>query len=158
MARLSAILFTFALATLCRADKPADRPTPQAVEFFEKQVRPVLVEKCVSCHGQKAKRGSLRLDSRKAMLEGGDTGPAIVVGQPDKSLLIQAVRRAGELKMPPKGKDPLSRAEIDALAAWVKMGAPWPEGESKPAVSSVAEARKNHWSFRAVKRPAVPDV
>jgi mono/diheme cytochrome c family protein len=154
MARLCAVLLTIALAASARADKP----TPQAVEFFEKSVRPVLVEKCVSCHGPKSKRGGLRLDSRKAMLEGGDTGPAIVAGQPDKSLLIQAVRREGELKMPPKGKDPLTRAEIDALAAWVKMGAPWPEGESKPAVSSAEEARKNHWSFRPVNRPAVPDV
>src|SRR5262245_19460434 len=124
MARLS-ILFVLALAAPAWADKPAERPDPRAIEFFEKHVRPVLVEKCQSCHGSKDQRGGLRLDSREAVLKGGYTGPAVVAGQPDRSLLLKMVRGEGELRMPPKQKDALGRAQIDALAAWVKMGAPW---------------------------------
>src|SRR4051812_39275346 len=80
-------------------------PPAADVEFFEKHVRPVLVEKCVSCHGPKTQRGGLRLDSRQAALQGGDSGPALVPGQPEKSLIVSAVRRAGDVKMPPKDKD-----------------------------------------------------
>src|SRR5262245_40528979 len=98
MPRLCAVLSVLALAAAAPA--PAEKPSAQAVEHFEKHVRPVLVEKCVSCHGPDKHRGGLRLDSRKAALEGGDSGPAVVAGQPEKSLLIKAVRRQGELKMP----------------------------------------------------------
>jgi mono/diheme cytochrome c family protein len=150
-------LTALALVPAARADQPA--PDPRGVEFFEKHVRPVLVEKCIGCHGPKTQRGSLRLDSRDALLKGGDTGPAVVAGQPDKSLLVRAGKRDGDLKMPPKEKDRLTPAQVDALSAWVRMGAPWPAGTSPAAAgSSTALARKSHWSFRPVSRPPLPAV
>src|SRR5258707_997246 len=76
----------------------------QETEFFESRIRPVLVENCQSCHGAKRQQGGLRLDSRTAALKGSDTGPVLIPGNPDKSLLIQAIRHAGDVKMPPKGK------------------------------------------------------
>src|SRR5262245_35745712 len=94
------------------------KPSPAALEHFEKSVRPVLVEQCVKCHGPQKQRGGLRLDSRQAILTGGDSGPAVAPGQPDKSLLLKAIRHDGDLKMPPKTK--LDRAAIDALTAWVR--------------------------------------
>src|SRR5437764_9150166 len=101
-------------------------PAPaRADDFFEKHVRPVLVENCLECHGAKKQRAGLRLDSREALLRGGENGPAVVAGDPDKSLLIEAVRQTGELKMPPKKR--LTAPQVDALAAWVKAGAPWPK-------------------------------
>src|SRR5262245_40416685 len=83
------------------AAAPAGRPAPvsaPAAEFFEKHVRPVLVEHCHSCHGPKKRRGGLRLDSRAGLLKGGDSGAAVVPGQPEKSLLVRAVRHEGDLK------------------------------------------------------------
>jgi mono/diheme cytochrome c family protein len=82
---------------------PCD-PATAADDPFEGHIQPLLVEKCQSCHGAEKQKGGLRLDSGPALLKGGDSGPAIVPGKPDQSLLIQAVRRAGDLKMPPNGK------------------------------------------------------
>src|SRR5262245_19873349 len=103
--------FRALLASLCclgpadsalRADPPGT-PTPQQLEFFEARVRPVLAEHCFSCHGPKKQTAGLRLDSRAALLRGGESGPASVPGQPEKSLLINAVRHSRALRMPPKG-------------------------------------------------------
>ena len=95
-------------------------------QHFEAKVRPLLIERCHKCHAGKAMKGGLRLDSREALLKGGDTGPAIVPGDPDKSLLIKAVRYTDkDLKMPPKDKK-LSDAEIEHLETWVRLGAPDP--------------------------------
>ncbi len=146
------LLAVLALVPAARADRPA------AVEHFEKHVRPLLLEKCVRCHGPKQQRGGLRLDSRAALLAGGDNGPALVVGQPDKSLLIRAVKRQGELKMPPKEGERLDAAQVAALADWVRLGAPWPASSAAPGGNSVAEARRKHWSFQPVRRPALPTV
>src|SRR5687768_1506479 len=106
-------------ATAARAD---DTPSPGGVEFFEKKVRPVLVKHCYSCHSVDAKklRGELRLDTRDGVRKGGASGPAVVPGDPAKSLMIQAVKHADESqRMPPK--EPLAKAEIADLEAWVKM-------------------------------------
>src|SRR4051794_37027434 len=127
----------------------ADVPTPDA--GFERHVRPLLAEHCLGCHGPKKQKGGLRLDSRAAMLAGGDSGPAVKPGD-DKSLLLQAVRHAGDLKMP-EGKK-LSDMAVAALAAWVKAGAPWPDERAAPG----ADDWKKHWAFRPVRRPPVPDV
>ena len=102
-----------------------------ADDHFEKHVRPLLVEKCQSCHGSEKAKGGLRLDSGPALLKGGDSGPAVAPGKPTESLLIQAVRQTGELKMPPKGK--LKNAEIAHLEAWVKAGAVWPNSTATPS-------------------------
>jgi hypothetical protein len=152
-----AVLLT-SLGGLCFAAGMARAALPdaQALEYFEKRVRPVLVEKCQSCHGPKKQQGGLRLDSRAGLLKGGDNGPVVQPGQPDKSVLIQAVRHEGDLKMPPKGK--LDAEAVAALAGWVKMGAPWPEAAPATGATTVAEARKSHWSFRPVTTPALPTV
>src|SRR5438034_442362 len=92
----------------------------EGIEFFEKKIRPVLAERCYECHSENAKKlkGSLRLDSKAAMLKGGDTGPSIVPGDPQKSLLVKAIRQKDEeLKMPPKGK--LTDVQIADFEAWI---------------------------------------
>ncbi len=135
-------------------------PTAAAAQFFETKVRPILVESCFSCHGEKKQRGSLRVDSLGALLEGGETSPAIVVGHPEKSLLIKAIHYDdNELKMPPSKK--LAREQIDVLEQWIKMGAPWPGSEKAPATTrkgefQVTDKDRAHWSFQPVKKPLVP--
>src|SRR5262245_64805007 len=91
-------------------------------EFFEARVRPVLAANCYDCHADEH-YGDLRVDSREALLKGGKSGPAIVPGDAEKSLLIGAVRQTGALKMPKSGR--LKPEEVDALVAWVNAGAPW---------------------------------
>src|SRR5262245_42743924 len=108
------------------------KPTPEAIQFFETKVRPVLAANCFECHGEKKQKRDLRLDSLAAILEGGDNGPAIVPGHPEKSLLIKVINHDGETKMPSKSKK-LPKEQIDALTQWVKMGAPWP-GDGKTPV------------------------
>ncbi|MBL9200416.1 MAG: DUF1553 domain-containing protein [Opitutaceae bacterium] len=165
--RISAALLAASLAAgLPAADMPANHP-PMAklsasdLQFFETKIRPILADKCYNCHskaGDKV-RGGLLLDSREALLHGGNTGPAIVPGNPDKSLLIQAVRYKDEdLQMPPKGEK-LSDQQIADLTEWVRRGAPDPR---VPAVGasgkSYAGVGKNHWAFQPVKKPALPEV
>jgi hypothetical protein len=138
-------------------DKPPAKPTPEGVEFFEKKVRPVLVKHCYSCHGEDAKKrkGELRLDTRAGVLRGGATGPAIVPGAPDKSLLITAIKHGtGVEPMPPKEKLP---ADVIAdLEAWVKIFAPDPrDGDTGSQRLDLARA-KEFWSFKPVVRPLVP--
>src|SRR5262245_23451569 len=108
-----------------RATEPSSAVTPQAAEFFETRIRPVLAENCFSCHGATRPKAGLRLDSAASMRRGSDDGPVVVSGDPDHSPLIQAIRYEGTVRMPPKGK--LPAPAIEALTAWVKMGAPWPE-------------------------------
>jgi mono/diheme cytochrome c family protein len=132
---------------------PPDRPpTPSEIEFVENKVRPVLVEHCAKCHGDKKQMAGLRLDDRARMLKGGESGPALVPGDPEASLLIKAVRHNGDLKMPPK--TPLPAPAVEALTAWVKMGAPWPATKSAVA----ADAWKRHWAFQPVADPPLPTV
>src|SRR5476651_2694244 len=98
------------------------KPTAESLDFFEKKIRPLLVDRCYSCHSAEAKKikGALRVDSRETLLKGGDTGPALVPGDPEKSLLLKAVRYVDpDLKMPPKQK--MAAAQIDDLARWVMM-------------------------------------
>jgi mono/diheme cytochrome c family protein len=97
----------------------------QGDTLFTTKIKPVLDGQCLRCHGSSLPRGGLRVDSREALLQGGGRGPAIVPGHPEQSLLIEAVHQTGELKMPRKGK--LSDEEIEALADWIKAGAPWPK-------------------------------
>jgi hypothetical protein len=135
------------------------KPTPAALQFFEMKVRPILADHCFECHGEKKQKRGLRLDSLSDMLEGGDTGPAIVPGHPEKSLLVKAINHDGKLKMP---KMKLPRGQIDALTQWVKMGAPWPGGDTpaptRKAEFQITEKDRSLWAFQAVKRPAAPAV
>ena len=100
------------------------------VEFFEKKIRPVLVDNCYNCHSANTNsKGGLRVDDRNGLLTGGGRGPAVVPGQPEKSLLIKAIRYDDkDLKMPPSKK--LSREQIADLTEWVRRGAPLPEDGS----------------------------
>lgn len=154
------ILGMFWLTQSANGAPPATPPiSPEAREFFEKRIRPTLIEKCFSCHSDKKQMGGLRLDSRTALLKGGDSGPAFLPGQPDKSLLVQVVRRSGDVKMPPKDKDALDAGTVEALSDWVKVGAPWPlEGGDKSILSSVTEFRKKHWSLQPVQAVPLPTV
>jgi mono/diheme cytochrome c family protein len=140
--------------SIARGDEPK-APSAEASAYFETSVRPVLAEQCFQCHGAKKQSGGLRLDSRTAILQGGDGGPALVVGEPDKSLLVQAIRHQGELKMPEKGK--LPDPAIEAVATWVKMGAPWP-ASSVPSAESKADAARKHWSLQPVVDSSPPRV
>src|SRR2546428_2748126 len=110
-------------------------PDPTTIEFFEKKVRPLLVARCVSCHGASQQFSSLRVDSREALLRGGNRGPAIVPGDPQLSLLAKAVRHEG-LNMPVGGK--LEPAEIAAIEKWITLGAPWPDDTVKTAAGAGA--------------------
>ncbi|HTQ53234.1 MAG TPA: PSD1 and planctomycete cytochrome C domain-containing protein [Bryobacteraceae bacterium] len=130
-------------------------------DFFENQIRPLLVQRCASCHTQAGAASGLRVDTRDALLKGGERGAAIVPGNPDGSLLIQAVRQEGALKMPKGGK--LTSREISDLVTWVKMGAPWPK--SAPALVAaggpasnftVTEQQRAFWSFVPLHKPPIP--
>jgi hypothetical protein len=126
-------------------------------EFFEGKVRPVLVEQCQKCHGAVKQEGGLRLDSRQALLKGSDNGEVVVLGDPDQSPLIEAVRRTGPIKMPPKRE--LPRAVVADLEQWIKSGAPWPAGSrSNPSPAGPQAAWKRHWAFQPVEQPALPEV
>jgi hypothetical protein len=131
------------------------------VEFFEKKIRPVLVERCYECHSAESKKvkGGLRLDTRDAVLKGGDSGPALLPGDPEKSLLIKAVRYGDpDLQMPPKDKK-LPEASIADLVTWVRLGAPDPRTNQVAEKSSYdfAEARKL-WAFHPPSDPVPPRV
>src|SRR5437868_11535753 len=109
-------------------------PSSEQVESFEARIRPILAANCYDCHTDQ-RMGGLRVDSREALLKGGRSGPAIVPGDPDKSLLIQAVRQTSEtLKMPKGGR--LRPDEIDALVDWVKQGAVWKESKVTAATAA----------------------
>ena len=137
--------------------------TPEQTTFFESKIRPVLSDNCYKCHSQAAEKvkGGLLLDSREGWQKGGDTGPAIVPGDLEKSLLIRAIRyKDKDLQMPPNDKR-LSDQQIADLEAWVKMGAPDPRaaGATAEHVYKVEMAQaKKHWAFRPVIRPAVPGL
>lgn len=128
---------------------------PDASDHFERSVRPILVDVCGKCHGAKKQHGGLRLDSRAAILKGGDRGAAITPGKADTSLLITAIRRAGALKMPPR--EPLTEAQVAALTRWVEDGAPWP-AKSGTTQAGVSPDPAQHWAFQPVSNPTPPAV
>lgn len=131
-------------------------------EFFEKQVRPLLIEHCQECHGDQKQEAGLKFTSREALLRGGDTGPAIVPDKPAESLLIRAVEYLDEPKMPPSGK--LSDAQIAVLKKWVESGATWPESptpdktESSEGGFRVTPAQREWWAFQAIADAPPPLV
>jgi mono/diheme cytochrome c family protein len=135
-------------------------PSSDANDFFENKVRPLLAENCYACHTN-LESGGLRVDSRDALIKGGTSGPALTPGDPEKSLLIQAIRQTGDLKMPKGGK--LKADQIQALADWVKMGAPWPASANQLPVSTapkyvITPKQRAFWSFQQLKSPLIPQV
>jgi mono/diheme cytochrome c family protein len=149
----------FALVGLGTLLLRAADPTPDQVQFFENQIRPILSDKCYACHSADATkvRGGLLLDSREGTLQGGDSGPAVVPGHPNRSLLISAVNYADEnLQMPPKGNK-LTDREIAALERWVRMGAPDPRDDTAGTSGRVMDGA-DHWAWQPLRQPAVPGV
>jgi len=152
-------LLLFAVALSLTGGLRAEEPDAAGQAFFENQVRPVLVARCYKCHSQEAEnlRGGLLLDSRTGWQAGGDSGPALVPGDADASLLIKVLSYDGDIQMPPEGK--LPDAEIATLREWVKRGAPDPR-DGKPAAKgrkpiNIEEGRQ-HWSFQPLRSVATP--
>jgi hypothetical protein len=148
----------------------APQPTDEQLNFFERKIRPVLAEKCYECHSDKAKKvkGGLKLDTKAAVLHGGENGPAVVPGRPDDSLLIEAIRYANkDNQMPPKTK--LSDSVIKDFEEWVRMGAPDPRGGGSVADAGAAasqwkkkeiniEEGRKFWAFQQPKKTEAPQV
>ncbi|HEV7222736.1 MAG TPA: DUF1549 domain-containing protein, partial [Pirellulales bacterium] len=169
----SIVLLSGLLGALAAAENPAAdnvarpaaaaRPPAEALEFFEKRVRPLLVSQCQKCHGAKQQKGGLRLDSRAAALAGGDSGPAVVPGKTDQGLLLDAVAYGDLYQMPPSGK--LPAADLETFRRWVELGAPWPAETGaataqKPSEFDLAQ-RAKHWAFQGWidhEPPAVRDA
>ena len=133
-------------------------------EFFETRVRPLLAEKCYPCHSA-SEMGNLRLDSKERLLKGGKSGPAVVPGDPEKSLLVQAITgRHERLKMPPT--EPLKELEVSILTEWVRAGAFWPEPPQERVTASpipqgeyvITPAQRAFWSFQPIRQTSIPKV
>ena len=158
--RLPTLIFFAAFTISTHAAAPA--PTTDQLDFFEATIRPILAESCYKCHSEKEgkSKGSLTLDTRDGLLRGGDTGPALVAGDPEKSVFIQAVRYTDEeLQMPPeKSGGKLSPEKIAALERWVKMGAPDPRTGPVTAVALDMARARQHWAFQPVIKPSVPKI
>ncbi len=150
-----ALFFTAgAIDNAALADEPL---TPQQLQFFEKHVRPLLSEQCYKCHSEKSSKGGLRVDSRSSLLLGGESGSAIEPGDPDASVLIEAVRYE-TFEMPPSKK--LSDQQIEILAKWIQMGAPWPGDHGdvvrRPEGKTFTDEELNWWAFQPVTDPVPP--
>ena len=140
----------------------AAAPSPEALKFFEAKVRPLLIENCQDCHGPNKQKGGLRVDNLPYLIRGGEQGAGVVPHQPDKSLLIKAIRYTDpDMEMPPDGK--MSDEDIATLTQWVAMGAPWPAAEVAGAKlgrkpGDITDEDKKWWSFQPVREPKVPQV
>lgn len=159
-ARLTALLMAFVGPCVAMAGEDALSPAAQET-FFEEKVRPVLVTYCHKCHGAAKQESGLRLDSRAAVLFGADGGQVVEPGKPEKSSLVAAVRRSGDLKMPPDEK--LSGEQVEALATWIKLGLPWPKegtnvGPPRTARERIEHDRGSHWAYQPVRPPQLPIV
>ena len=151
----------------------ADDPSAEAIDFFESKIRPLLLHRCVECHGDFEPEGEFSLTSMNGLLRGGKLGPAVVPGKPKESLLISAINHDEFLKMPPKEKLPTS--ELVLLSKWVSMGAPWPATHSKASTSEhlpveaaspenkveqveFTAEQKSFWAYQPFGRPKPPTV
>ncbi len=153
--KASGIAVLLALAT---SGAPAQESSPADAEFFASKIRPLLTARCFKCHGPDAKaKGGLRLDTRDAALKGGDGGPALVPGHPEKSPLVAAVRRVDpDAAMPPK--ETLPEGEVALLVDWIKRGAPWAASDVKPARKEkpITDQDRAWWAFQPVQEPGLP--
>jgi hypothetical protein len=162
--RIVAPLVPLLVAVSLRAGiSPGATPSSSDLQFFESKIRPLLIDRCYKCHSRDADKvkGGLMLDTREAWMHGGDSGPAIVPGNPGESLLVKAINYTDEdLQMPPeKSGGKLSDREIADLTEWVRRGAPDPRSlVAKGSSSAYGGVGRDHWSFQPVKKPAVPTV
>lgn len=164
---LLSLVFLMLAESLVAADpastaKPVEKFDPAGLQFFEQKIRPLLIAKCIECHGPEKQKAGLKLDSREAFLTGGDTGAVIVPREPMTSLLMEVISYQGDLKMPPKSK--LSDAEIADLTRWVSLGAPWPAETVKTvdpsgtAAFAITSEQMAFWAFQSVANPKPPGV
>jgi mono/diheme cytochrome c family protein len=166
LAATTAILGLTALSAQITRSEPRQNTiffTAEQNDFYAKEIRPLLAEKCIICHdGGSSSGGGLALTSRAAILKGGSKGAAVNLTRPTESLLVRAIHYKESLKMPPQGQ--LAQAQIDLLTRWVEMGMPYPaaSGADKTPVKKgpppVNAETMRFWSFRPVKRPPVPAV
>lgn len=136
----------------------ADSSSAAGRAFFETKIRPILVEQCYECHSAESEKlgGKLLLDQRAGLLQGGESGPAIVAGDPEASILVQALRWEHDLEMPPE--DPLSEPVVQDFVRWVEMGAPDPRSGELKEVAGKAYEDGALWSYEPVTNPAPPEV
>ncbi|RYD30749.1 MAG: DUF1549 domain-containing protein, partial [Verrucomicrobiaceae bacterium] len=159
--RSSLLLAPFIFTGRLAASEP-EGPTP-TLEFFEKKVRPILVNNCYSCHSADTKpAGGLRVDDINGLLAGGDEGPAVVRGKPDKSLLLERVNHKNEKRRMPQDSDPLNEEQIAILTQWIADGADWPReripasiGRTRPEYEKL---KATHWAWQPLTHPTVPAV
>lgn len=146
MSKISLLsLFLFFFVGDAKAGKVED-------DFFERSIRPVLLERCIECHGSINQKGGLRLDSRQAIIEGGKSGSVIVLGNPNASKLISSIKHQGQLKMPRDKK--LPDIQIKAFEKWITLDLPWPD--SVKIVSKNLKPANDHWAFLPVKKIEPP--
>ena len=156
---LGSLALLGAASAIVRAGvNPAD--DADKLKFFEAKVRPLLADRCYSCHSGATPKAGLSLDTLEGVKKGAASGPAVVPGDPEHSPLIDAVHYDGKIKMPPTGK--LNASETAILTEWVKMGAPWTTAKTSEAAKSasyiISPAQKSFWSFKPIVKPAIPKV
>src|ERR1700722_105926 len=135
----------------------AKHPNAEQESFFEQKVRPLLVARCLRCHGEKLQKGGIRLDSAEALLGKGNDDALVKPGHPDESRLIEVIGYKDEPKMPPDGK--LPDADTQILREWIRLGAHFPAKQTAPAVvrlsspEGIVQAKKTLWSLQPIKLP-----
>jgi hypothetical protein len=159
-------LLAILLGMFCTLFSLSEAPVladPPAADQFDQKVLPLLKDHCLKCHGDSKNKGGLRLTSREALLQGGDSGPVFDRNKPEASLLLQAIHYQGELRMPPSGKLPEEKIKI--LEDWFKSGAAWPASpvpsailDPKPKGGVVTPEAKNYWAYKTLRRPDIPTV
>jgi hypothetical protein len=153
----------FLLASALFTTASAATLPPEQLEFFESKIRPVLASECLECHGMEKQKGGLRLDYRDGWKAGGDTGPAIVPGEPAKSLLLKSIRHEDPDLLMPSKRPKLSDTSIADLEKWIALGAPDPRDQPTALAASVSwetllPERAKWWSLQPVRTPALPAV
>ncbi len=164
IARLVCLALVLGLVSTALPQAAEKEPTftPEQIGFYEKDVLPILKENCFKCHADKKARGGLKLDSRAAILKGGDLGPAVLFDKLDDSPLLKAIHYKDGLEMPPSGK--LPAAQLDTLVKWVKMGLPTTPAKEQISKSDehgkleITEADRNWWAYLPPRQPTVPTV
>ncbi|MCS5631872.1 MAG: PSD1 and planctomycete cytochrome C domain-containing protein, partial [Pirellulaceae bacterium] len=148
-------LLTLSTSAVQGTDVPI---TAKQTQFFEENIRPMLVQHCYACHGSEKQKNGLRVDSLEALLTGGDSGPAITLGKPDESLLIEAIEYNG-FEMPPSAA--LPQQIVDDIRHWISDGAKWPTTTPNPSrdlALRFTDEDRDFWSFQEIKKPRPPRV
>ena len=152
------LLVSLAFTSLLASQASSAALASKDVEFFEKNIRPALDTHCYECHSADSKRikGGLRLDTRNAVLKGGDSGPAINLDEPGSSLLLKALRYENDLEMPPNGQ--LPPHTVEAFEKWISIGAPDPRNEPKPEPNTPSGTANELWSLKPISQPQLPEI